>query len=108
MLAGIRTRYILRSVDLWVRNCVNPASSFPLATGAFSRNSLPINLHISVEQSFHLLDPCLCNSAFVLFELALGKQAAEVRPMSYFVFGTGEGCQVFLHSISVFLCGAIQ
>ena len=40
---------ILRSVDLWARNCVNPASSLPLAAGAVSHNFLPINLHISVQ-----------------------------------------------------------
>ena len=41
--------YVLRSVDLWVKKCVNPASSLPLAAGAFLRNSLPINVHISVH-----------------------------------------------------------
>ena len=46
----------LRSVDLRVRNCVNPASSLCLAAGAFSRNSLPINLHISVEGTLNDLD----------------------------------------------------
>ena len=35
---------ILRGVDLWASNCVIPASSLPLAAGAFSRNSLPINI----------------------------------------------------------------
>ena len=41
-------RPVLRSVNLWVRNCMNSASSLPFATSAFSRNPLPINLHFSV------------------------------------------------------------
>ena len=31
-----------------LRSCVDPASSLPLAAGAFLRNSLPINLHFQV------------------------------------------------------------
>ena len=48
--------YLLRSVDLWVRNCMNPASSLPLVAGTFSRNSLLINLHISVFLCKRLLE----------------------------------------------------
>ena len=45
-----RQSSVLRCEDLWVRNCVSPASSLSLATGTFSRNSLPINLHISAQE----------------------------------------------------------
>ena len=38
---------ILRSVDLWVRNCMNSASWRIQRRACDSRNSLPINIHLS-------------------------------------------------------------
>ena len=61
---------ILRSVEFWVRNCVNPASSLSLAAGVFSRNSLPIKLHISVFAWIHffvMFSTCVATVFYAVF-----------------------------------------